>query len=568
MSSCGYDFAKDEASAVCLSSSGILERVMARFLQSGGEVRTETQIHGICVSGAVGAAIDVGEFEEPITSKLLIDCMGKSSPVLSQSHASSKPDGLCVIVGTSSAGFDSLQSANGDIVCTMDTTENDFSNGKMQYIFEAPTSQDDDKVIYMFTFMDSDQDRPSLESLVDDYWTMLPKYQPCITNPEYDLDVQQFVLAYFPTYEVSPLLPPSDRIFPICDTSGIESPLCFGSLGATCRHIDWSTAAIYELFSQNKFQKDCLSEIYSCAPILSSAWMYQKAAEIKKRHLLDKAFLKRLLSVKIEKTSGMVQNTRMTGHPSVTKVLNEESSTQHTRFGHAAPSHHVNNSILRKQTTSNNQPSHRDPSQLISFGFDPSIQNNPECSRFSRGKDLMRAVTDNPYNLKDENPTKEKISAFGNDSSILNECNDQHQSDHSEKFHRHAVTREEFDKNKINSNAEVVRSEKSTQDSFTLGDENSPADINAVFGCSNTQHSQAIRQALFTPEIPIQAAQYSGTSQVTLSRPEQAAPAKMSYPEKNGSTCSDMMACEKKSGIQQHITHKNNPDVRELEPHP
>lgn len=198
-----------------MSSSQIIERVEARFRRAGGVILEGTSIQGISVSKTVGAALDVGESNEPITAKLIVDCMFKASPLRSQNHARIKPDGLCAIVGTRSIGCDLLRSTQGDVVYSLCTDDNDFSNGKIQYFYDAPTGHVGSKVTYMFTYIDADQDRPSLESVLNDYWKMLPKYQPSITNPEDDLDIQQLVVTYFPTYPVSPLLQQIDRVFSI-----------------------------------------------------------------------------------------------------------------------------------------------------------------------------------------------------------------------------------------------------------------------------------------------------------------------------------------------------------------
>ena len=318
----GYNSAEDELSTLGLSSSLVIERVTANFRRAGGVVLEGTTIKGICVSKTAGAAIDVGESNEPITAKLLVDCLGKLSTIASQNKATIKPNGLCAILGTSSSGYDMIQSTNGDVV--MNTDDNDFSNGKTQYFYEAPAAQVGSKVIYMFTCMDADQDRPSLESLINDYWKMLPKYQTSITNPETDLDIQQLVVAFFPMFPVSPLQPKFDRIFPISDTSGIESPLNFDNFGTMCRNLDWLTSAIIETFDQGQFEKERLSDIYTHAPILSSAWMYQKAAEIRIRHTVDKAFLRRLISTKIE--SDMIQNVP-------TAVTESAEQQRNMRFG-------------------------------------------------------------------------------------------------------------------------------------------------------------------------------------------------------------------------------------------
>ena len=50
----------------------------------------------------------------------------------------------------------------------------------------------------MFTYMDANEKRPSLETLMEDYWKLLPEYQPSIKDPETDLDIKRVLFARSP----------------------------------------------------------------------------------------------------------------------------------------------------------------------------------------------------------------------------------------------------------------------------------------------------------------------------------------------------------------------------------
>ena len=414
-----------------------------------------TKIYGITVSTTVGAALDIGEPSEPITTKLLIDCAGKSSPILSQQQASAKPDGLCAIVGTRAAGYGCPQQTRGDVVYTMATMNNDFSNGKLQYFSEAPTAELDDRVIYMLTFMDADQDRQSFESLMDDYWNALPKYQPGIVNPEMDLNIKQLVLTYFPTYAISPLQPQFDRIVSIGDAFSTESPLCFGSLGAQCRHLGWFTSAINAVFDKAHFEKSQLAEIYTYAPILSSAWMYQQAAAIKMKHLADKSFVKQLLSVKMETT------------------------TQQTNFGQSEKFFQENRSMT-PHSGQQMQPIH------------------------------------SHYGSKIESCKSHELSKFPNDQSSIDERTIQKKFDTSEPNSSSIATKESYDiarlnDSTINSNVHVVPMETSKQG--TIDSPCSLPDQRTTFG--STENSGPIDQTISLPETSMQTQYHSGTTKLT-----------------------------------------------------
>ena len=74
----------------------------------------------------------------------------------------------------------------------------------------------------MFTYL-SDEERPSLESLMADYWRMLSIRNPSIEDPAADLDVKRVMLAYYPIYRQSSNKPTWNRIL---DVGSIQSPFC------------------------------------------------------------------------------------------------------------------------------------------------------------------------------------------------------------------------------------------------------------------------------------------------------------------------------------------------------
>ena len=71
----------------------------------GGIIKEETRLQGVYVSPDLGAALDLGEEQEPITSRLVIDAMGNGSPITRQQRFGEKPDGICAVVGSCAAGF-------------------------------------------------------------------------------------------------------------------------------------------------------------------------------------------------------------------------------------------------------------------------------------------------------------------------------------------------------------------------------------------------------------------------------------------------------------------------------
>ena len=258
------------------------------------------------VSESIGAAIDLGEDEEPITSRLVLDCMGNGSPISRQQRYGMKPDGVCCVVGSCASGFDKESNLEGDIIYTNSEIQDKGENGQLQYFWEAfpvgigrngkEPGTSDVKTTYMFTYLDADEKRPSLTTLMDDYWNMLPIYQPSIKDPETDLDVKRVLFAYFPTYRDSPLPPNWSRVLAVGDASGIQSPLSFGGFGALTRHLERISGAISDALDNDCLHEDDLAEINAYTPNLSAAWMFQKAMSVRMGQNPDPKFMNRLLA--------------------------------------------------------------------------------------------------------------------------------------------------------------------------------------------------------------------------------------------------------------------------------
>lgn len=315
----GYECFTEDVLNLGISPAVLLERVSKRFFEMGGIILEETRLNGVYLSETAGAALDLGEEYEPLTTQLVIDCMGNASPISRQQRYGMKPDGICAVVGSCASGYDPDTNLMGDIIYTNTPIQDKGKQGKLQYFWEAfPVGigrngllpgTSDTKTTYMFTYMDADERRPSLEILMEDYWRLLPTYQPSISNPETDLDVKRVLFAFFPTYTDSPIKPQWDRILPVGDASGIQSPLSFGGFGALTRHLNRIATATDEALEYNLLDKANLGEINAYTPNLSAAWMFQKAMSVKVGQRVDPKFVNRLLSVNFEVMNDMGQRT-------------------------------------------------------------------------------------------------------------------------------------------------------------------------------------------------------------------------------------------------------------------
>jgi hypothetical protein len=314
----GYECATPGVLNLGVAPATLLERVSQKFTSVGGTILERTPLRGVCVSESIGSALDLGGSLPPLTARLVLDCMGNASPISSQQRHGVKPDGICAVVGSCAGGYDPATNKYGDIIYTnTPTITRDDGRGSNQYFWEAfPVGigrngviSTDVKTTYMFTYMDAHPDRLSLFDLMEDYWKLLPVYQPSIVDPETDLDVKRILFAYFPTYRDAPLKPSFSRVLAVGDASGIQSPLSFGGFGALTRHLGRVGGAISEALDAGCLHKDDLGNINPYQPNLSAAWMFQKAMSMKMGSRPNPEFVNRLLATNFQVMNDMGYRT-------------------------------------------------------------------------------------------------------------------------------------------------------------------------------------------------------------------------------------------------------------------
>jgi len=314
----GYEVVTPNVLNLGVSPDYLIRSVGERFQKLGGIVLENTRLKGVVVSERVGAALDIGESAKPITAKLVLDCMGNASPISRQQRYGKKPDGVCAVVGTCAGGYDPKSNTQGDIIYTNTEIQDKGNNGQLQYFWEAfpvgigrnGITESDIKTTYMFTYMDADSKRPPLSTIMDDYWDLLPIYQPSISDPETDLDIKRVLFAYFPTYRDSPLQPAWSRVLAVGDASGIQSPLSFGGFGALTRHLGRISTAVSEALVKDCLHKDDLGLVNAYRPDLSVTWMFQKAMSIRmKQRDVDPKFVNRLLASNFQIMNDMGMDT-------------------------------------------------------------------------------------------------------------------------------------------------------------------------------------------------------------------------------------------------------------------
>ncbi|MFN6476113.1 FAD-binding oxidoreductase [Nostoc sp. DedQUE07] len=241
----------------------LLATLKTRFLAAGGKLLentpfTEAVVHpdGVMVNN---------QFK----TRLLIDAMGHFSPITQQARQGKKPDALCLVVGSCAQGFP--ENNSGDLLLSFTSLQN-----QCQYFWEAFPARDG-RTTYLFTYMDAEPQRLSLEALFEEYLRLLPEYQGVELNK---LKFQRALFGFFPTYRQSPLKTPWNRILPAGDSSGSQSPLSFGGFGAMVRHLKRLTYGIDEALETEQLSAKALTLLQPYQPSLTVTWLFQRAMSV------------------------------------------------------------------------------------------------------------------------------------------------------------------------------------------------------------------------------------------------------------------------------------------------
>lgn len=263
----------------------LLETLKLKFLAAGGKLLENSTFQGAVIHPD-GILV---ETNENLKTRLLIDAMGNFSPIVQQARQGQKPDSVCLVVGTCAKGFP--ENKTGDLIYSFTPLEN-----QCQYFWEAFPARDG-RTTYMFTYLDAKPQRPSLEEFFAEYLRLLPEYQNVQLA---QLEFVRALFGFFPSYRQSPIKMPFDRILPVGDSSGAQSPLSFGGFGAMVRHLERLTNGIHQALECDRLSQNDLSLLQPYQPNLAVTWLFQRtmSVEINQKvapeqinHLLAAVFL-------------------------------------------------------------------------------------------------------------------------------------------------------------------------------------------------------------------------------------------------------------------------------------
>jgi len=267
----------------------LLDTLKTKFLDAGGHLLEHTAFqsatlhsNGVQVT-AQTAADNSSSFT--LNTRLLVDAMGHFSPIAQQARQGQPPDAICLVVGTCAQGYP--QNSTGDLFLSFTPIQN-----HCQYFWEAFPARDG-RTTYLFTYIDTHPDRPSLADLFEDYLRLLPDYQQVALA---DLSFQRALFGFFPCYRDSPLRSPWDRILHVGDSSGNQSPLSFGGFGAMLRHLPRLVPGVEQALSLDALSQKDLAWLQPYQPSLSVTWLFQQSMSVRVGQTLPDNQINALLS--------------------------------------------------------------------------------------------------------------------------------------------------------------------------------------------------------------------------------------------------------------------------------
>ena len=244
----------------------LLDKLKHKFLQAGGKLLENTAFKSATVHPD-GVVVETET--TTITTRLLIDAMGHFSPIIKQVRNGTKPDAVCVVVGSCATGYP--QNNTGDLIYSFTPIIN-----YCQYFWEAFPARDG-RTTYMFSYLDADPERPSLEYFMEEYLRLLPKYQKVDLE---QLEFQRFLFGFFPAYKDSPIKLSFNRILPVGDSAGGQSPVSFGGFGAMVRHLQRLTNGIDAALKAETLNKNDLHLLQPYQPNISVTWLFQQTMSV------------------------------------------------------------------------------------------------------------------------------------------------------------------------------------------------------------------------------------------------------------------------------------------------
>ncbi|ACK64641.1 FAD dependent oxidoreductase [Rippkaea orientalis PCC 8801] len=262
----GYELWVKDILNIGIDPIFLLETLKNKFLQAGGKLLENTPFTSATIHPN---GVSINNNGTIFKTRLLIDGMGHFSPIVQQAREGQKPDGVCLVVGSCAQGYPNNET--GDLIYSFTPILH-----QCQYFWEAFPAREG-RTTYLFTYVDADSDRFSLEFFMEEYLRLLPEYQRIELN---QLNFKRFLFGFFPAYRQSPIKMPWNRILPIGDSAGGQSPVSFGGFGAMVRHLKRLTVGIDEALKVDTLDGKALQLLQPYQPNISVTWLFQKTMSV------------------------------------------------------------------------------------------------------------------------------------------------------------------------------------------------------------------------------------------------------------------------------------------------
>jgi lycopene cyclase CruP len=112
---------------------------------------------------------------------------------------------------------------------------------------------------------------------MDEYLRLLPAYQGVELE---QLEFKRFLFGFFPAYKNSPIALPFNRILPVGDSAGGQSPVSFGGFGAMVRHLKRLTQGIDAALEVDRLTCKDLALLQPYQPNISVTWLFQQTMSV------------------------------------------------------------------------------------------------------------------------------------------------------------------------------------------------------------------------------------------------------------------------------------------------
>lgn len=300
--------------SLAIDAQGLLQLMRRKLEEAGGTVLDHHAFRQVRVSQHTPLHVEVdvetlpkmfnGDSEEShpnqvatYRSRLLLDCMGSTSPLTLLRYSRLPFGGICPTVGSTVSGFAQgsgpreYDPSVGDILISVADTQH-----HRQLIWEGFPGRDDEMAVYVFYYaaLNGAQQQPSshndassssntasdeampfsLFELFEHYFSLLPTYKKlgpnfCQIKPLY---------GYIPgRHTLRPNEVPLLRgVLPVGDSAAQQSPLTYCGFGSHVRNLHRTTSLLAYALEHDLLESEHLSNIHAFQSNVSLNWVFSR----------------------------------------------------------------------------------------------------------------------------------------------------------------------------------------------------------------------------------------------------------------------------------------------------